>query len=108
MKHDVKCQIIIAILCVLVAIAFVKTIDDIRLENAQVKNEWRPEWLEKSLEHEDVFAYKLLKDGQYRCMRCGGVSEDANIMASHNCISTTTGKRELVHEQEVEHVELDK
>ena len=43
MKQDTKFQIFIGILCVIVGGAFAKTIDDIRTENAEYKNEWSPE-----------------------------------------------------------------
>ena len=43
MKQDTKFQIWIGILCVLVAGACAKTINDIRTENAEYKNEWSPE-----------------------------------------------------------------
>lgn len=37
----------------------------------------------------------------YKCLMCGGITDTGEILLTHNCISTTTGKKELVHEQEV-------
>ena len=38
---------------------------------------------------------ELWERGIYQCPNCAGITKDYDILISHNCRSTTTGKREL-------------
>lgn len=99
--RELRTTLLLCMIFSLLGFAFAWWINAEVVSDIEAKDAWSP----FGELHPDQISYEVKSGTYYVCERCRGISDNANIMAIHNCISTITGKRELIHEQEVEIIE---